>query len=203
MTGRIRTAARLAANAGRARFPLGVAAGVVIGLGAAKGLDQVAPPAHAAEDAELESRLVEAEDQLAIRRLFADYGYFLDDRDLRAYADLFAEEGEWVGGFGRAQTPDGIYRMLSDAELSPNHSESGHLSVHVVTNPRIDVDGDRASAWSKFTVIETAEDGSPRVRRVGHYRDRLVREEDGWKFLQRVVYGDIPANDPLTADGEG
>lgn len=87
--------------------------------------------------------------------------------------------------------------------MPPNHHEGGHRSVHVITNPRIDVDGDQATAWSRFVVINTAEDGSPQVWRVGHYRDRLVRENGSWKFLQRIVYGDIPANDPLANGGEG
>lgn len=159
-------------------------------------------PAEAAEE-NVEAQLQEVEDELEIRRLLSRYGHHLDDRNLEAYAALFAENGEWIGGFGRAQTPAGILKMLRNADLSPNRSrDGGHASVHVMTNAIIDVDGDSATALSKFTVLERGEDGAPRVRRVGHYRDKLVREDGVWKFQQRIVYGDIPSNNPMADEGE-
>jgi hypothetical protein len=33
---------------------------------------------------------------------------------------------------------------------------------------------------------------------LGHYDDTLIRENGHWKFLKRVVYGDIPLDDPLS-----
>ena len=197
MNQRSEDARNVTAKAVRGRVALCIGIGVVMGVVFGAHLGRLVALADAATDSQIETRLAKVEAELAIIRLFADYGYFLDDRNLRAYAELFADDGEWIGGVGRAKGREEIFRMMSEADLSPNHSESGHLSVHVVTNPRINIEGDRAAAWSKFTVFEKAENGTPRVRRVGHYRDQLVREGDAWKFLQRIVYGDIPENDPL------
>src|ERR1039458_7938001 len=53
------------------------------------------------------ARIQRLEDIEEIRNLLTDYGRFLDAHDLVAYSNLFAKEGEWVGGFGTGQGPAG------------------------------------------------------------------------------------------------
>ena len=68
-------------------------------------------------------------------------------------------------------------------------------NYHVFTNETISVDGDRAKALSKWMFVVQGEAAQPQLFFLGHYEDTLVREGGHWKFLRRVVHGDIPVND--------
>jgi hypothetical protein len=61
-----------------------------------------------------------------------------------------------------------------------------------MTNPVIDVDGDRARAYSNWGYITRGEDDSPVFEMHGHYVDQLVRTSRGWRFARREAYSDIP-----------
>jgi hypothetical protein len=51
----------------------------------------------------LEARLQHLEDLEEIRLLLTNYGRFLDTRDFSSYSQLFAKDGEWIGGLGKVQ----------------------------------------------------------------------------------------------------
>lgn len=137
------------------------------------------------------TRLQVLEDQQEIARVLTNYGRYLDARDLRAYSELFAEEGEWVGGFGTAKGPEGIYQFMVD-----NLSNGGNPAntYHILSNFEIDVDGEEAEAWSRWAFITPDANGQPRIAQGGRYEDRLVRENGAWKFLRREAFLDIPAS---------
>ena len=78
---------------------------------------------------------------------------------------------------------------------APNNPMNG--SVHVLSNVKIEVTGDTATATSRWTLLLRGEDG-PKAAQAGRYADELVRESGEWKFQQRVIYRDIPA-DPQPA----
>src|SRR3954453_6736934 len=48
-------------------------------------------------------------------------------------------------------------------------------SIHICSNPIIEVDGDRANVESDFLVADRGHDGRARIMLVGRYRDRLRR----------------------------
>ena len=60
----------------------------------------------------LEQRLKQFEDKAEIEQLLLDYGRHLDARDFAAYASLFAQDGEWVGGFGKVAGPANIKAFM-------------------------------------------------------------------------------------------
>jgi hypothetical protein len=63
----------------------------------------------------------------------------------------------------------------------------------VLTNDGITLDGDRASALTKWIFITPAADGAPSIQALGHYNDEFVRESGVWKFLRRGAPVDLPA----------
>jgi ketosteroid isomerase-like protein len=141
-------------------------------------------------DASIGARLQRLEDVEEIRTLLLDYGRFLDSRDLAAYSRLFAKEGEWVGGFGSAKGPADILAfMQKNLGTGPNRNNS----YHILSNFEIDVKGDTATAWSRWTFIVPAPDGKPVISQAGRYDDTLIREDGRWKFKRRVASNDIPA----------
>jgi uncharacterized protein (TIGR02246 family) len=140
-------------------------------------------------DASIAARLQRLEDIEEIRTLLLDYGRFLDSRDLAAYSRLFAKDGEWVGGFGSAKgSADILAFMQKNLGTGPNRNGS----YHILSNFEIDVKGDTATAWSRWTFIVPASDGKPVVSQAGRYDDTLVREDGRWRFKRRVAANDIP-----------
>jgi uncharacterized protein (TIGR02246 family) len=141
-------------------------------------------------NASVAARLQRLEDIEEIRTLLTDYGRFLDSRDLAAYSRLFATDGEWVGGFGSAKGNAGILEfMQKNLGTGPNRNNS----YHILSNFEIDVKGDTATAWSRWTFIVPGTDGKPALSQAGRYDDILVRENGRWRFKRRTASNDIPA----------
>jgi ketosteroid isomerase-like protein len=141
-------------------------------------------------DTSVQARVQRLEDMEEIRTLLLDYGRFLDTRDLAAYSRLFAKDGEWVGGFGSAKGPAGIQAFMEkNLGTGPNRGNT----YHILSNFIIDVKGDTATAWSRWTFVTPSPDGKPVISQAGRYDDTLVRENGHWKFQRRVASNDIPS----------
>ena len=135
--------------------------------------------------ASLEARLQRLEDIEEIRRVIMDYGRFLDARDFKAYANLFAENGTWEGGFGAFTGPKKIEEEIGKAVGAA--AAMSRPNYHLMSSPEIDVDGDKASAWSRWTFVMNSEEGRPVIAAAGEYIDTFVRENGRWKFQRRFA----------------
>ena len=147
--------------------------------------------AHRAEGADtVEARLRKLEDVDAIHSLLVHYGRALDKRDYKAYGALFAQDGSWKGGMGTATGPDAIGKMVAAGfeRMSPTLYTN---SDHVLTSFDVDVNGDTATAWSRWTWVVVGASGKPQTERAGHYEDTLVRERGEWKFKSRQAFTEI------------
>ena len=149
-------------------------------------------PAVAQDTQSLSSRIQRLEDTDEIRTLLLNYGRDLDARDFAAYSLLFAKDGEWVGGFGSVKGPAAIQAFMEKSIPGPNQAHN----YHVLTNFVIDVHGDTATAWSRWTFVVPGPDTRPVMAQGGHYDDSLVREHGRWRFKRRVAGNDIPAMVP-------
>ena len=132
----------------------------------------------------LELRLQKLEDTEAIRTLLIKYGRALDQRDFAAYGRLFAKDGSWQGGMGSATSPQNIQKMVEEG-FSKMPRELYEGSNHVMTSMDIEVNGDTATAWSRWLWVVKGADGKPHTERGGYYEDTLVRESGQWKFKMR------------------
>jgi hypothetical protein len=132
----------------------------------------------------LQGRLQRIEDVEAIRTLLVAYGRALDARDFSAYGQLFATDGSWQGGMGSATAPENIQKMVAAgfSKMAPSLYEK---SNHVMTSLDIAVNGDTATAWSRWLWVVEGDDHRPRLERGGHYEDTLIRENGRWKFQSR------------------
>lgn len=154
---------------------------------------------EASKGASVEARLQRLEDVEAIRLLLERYIELNESRDYVEYSRLFAKDGELVLRRGRATGPDAILKLMQDSFGAANASPTNPLngSSHVLSNMKIDVTGDTATATSRWTLLLRTEEG-PKPAQAGRYGDKLVRENGEWKFQQRIIYRDIPA-DPQPA----
>jgi uncharacterized protein (TIGR02246 family) len=147
-------------------------------------MDQLEPMGDA-----LARRVQRLEDLMAIHQLFNDYGRYLDAGDIDAYASLFAEDGEvLLGPLGRAKGPAAIKELMTRALGDRQGS-----SYHIISSPQIVLDGDRATATVMWSVIARTPTGGAALTMVGHHADVLRREREGWRFVRRKGYVDLPS----------
>jgi uncharacterized protein (TIGR02246 family) len=155
----------------------------------------LAQPARGTDLASIAARVQVLEDREAIRALILAYGQAHDHRDYRTFANLFASQGEWVGGLGSAKGPQAIFELM-DKTIGHDPKPNGSGTYHVMTNDQIVIDADRASATTKWIYITPGDDNAPRLVFLGHYEDEFIRENGVWKFLRREAPADIPAGPP-------
>lgn len=149
-----------------------------------------------ADEGSLEQRVQALEDEKQIRDLMVNYGLHLDTLDFAAYSQLFAREGQWNGqttGYIPVKGPENIRATMEKAFAERTYEADHVTNVHLVNNIRIEVDGDRATGYSKYTVLSRNESDAPYVRINGHYDDVFIREDGRWKFLSRSARRDIPS----------
>lgn len=143
------------------------------------------------------ARLRRLEDIEQIHRLLIEYKTVLDRKDFGGYAELFAEDGEFIAG--GTQQAKGRAAIQALVEAMPGidllGAEAGE-DFHLVINPQVELDpddADRARAQSTWLYVVKGEDGGPVLSKLGHYDDELVREGGRWLFLRREAPMDIPA----------
>lgn len=148
-------------------------------------------PAQSGDFARITARVQALEDREAIRALIMAYGAAHDARDYRRFAALFAErDGEWVGGLGSAKGRDAVFELM-DSTIGHNPRSGGSGTYHIMTNDQIVIDGDRASAVTKWIYLTPNENNNPQIVFLGHYDDQFIREDGAWKFLLREAPVDI------------
>jgi 3-phenylpropionate/cinnamic acid dioxygenase small subunit len=138
----------------------------------------------------LEARLRRLEDIEEIRLLLLEYARCLDAADYAGYAELFTEDGELDARLGRATGRDAI-RALLDERLGAASGPPRTPAFHLVGNPVIQVDGDRATSSVLWAYITHDERGYPLILQLGHYRDELAREDGVWRFRRREISRDL------------
>ena len=149
--------------------------------------------AYAQAASSLEQRLKQFEDKAEIEQLLLDYGRHLDARDFGAYAALFARDGEWVGGFGTVAGPANIKTFMEKAMPGANTAKNYHLLSNFV----IAVQGDTATAWSRWAFVVPGQQGAA-IAQAGRYDDTLVRENGRWRFKRRIASNDTAPPPPAT-----
>ena len=170
---------------------------LVVPVVGAQAPQTAAPPTAAPKPAvtvsdSVATRLQRFEDKAEIEALLLDYGRHLDSRDFAAYSALFAKDGEWVGGFGTVAGPANIKAFMEKAMgTQPNTAKNYHLLSNFV----ITLNGDTATAWSRWAFVVPGERGAA-ISQAGRYDDTLVRENGRWKFKKRVASNDTAGPRP-------
>jgi len=124
----------------------------------------------------------------ACERLVYEYARALDLGDLSGAADFFAANGS----MSRPMTPDQIIEGRETIRASLLTRPKGLLTKHLATNVLIEVENrDSARGISYLTMVATSAGDtpppfvSPGPIYFGEFKDRFVREQGVWKFLER------------------
>jgi 3-phenylpropionate/cinnamic acid dioxygenase small subunit len=185
-TGQVRRSLLMLSTHGKSIVPL-----LVLITGALTSSVQV----QAQVPAELADRIAMLEAREEIRNLIYEYGRTLDTRDFIAFSNLFAEQaGTWDGGMGIATGRNAIFELM-DSTIGHAPEPVEPRSHHVMTNIRIEVVGDAATATTKWIFVVPSASGEPRWQFLGHYDDEFVRQDGKWYFLRRKAFTDIPVQE--------
>jgi hypothetical protein len=124
----------------------------------------------------------------ACERLALDYSFFADGGQMDEWSHLFAEDGE-LRLFGQTHVGPAAIRAAVGVGRGPEA-----LSVHAITNHRIDVLSESEAEGTVYIVLFAGErkDGGPAApaqinpAMVGTYHDAYKRTAAGWKFARRA-----------------
>jgi hypothetical protein len=141
---------------------------------------------------DFERRLTRIEDIESIKQLKARYCDICDDdHNPDRITTIFAEDGIWEGGgFGKAQGHAGIRQLFQTFQKLISFSQ------HMVMNPIIEIDGNRAKGTWYFLgpFIFRKEQGQEARWIAVKYTDDYVKVNGEWKYQH--LRADIRVNAP-------
>jgi 3-phenylpropionate/cinnamic acid dioxygenase small subunit len=162
-----------------------------------------------AEGLSLEARLRQLEDEATIRRNLEDYMGLLQSRDWDTYIKMFAKqapelhmaEGTVIGRDAIRTRMDNASKRMAAAAAAQNRPQLQRADL--LSDVRVQVTGDTASARSRFTFLGEQPEGTFRVTGSGIYTDTWVREEGEWRIKSRTVDWDLLAGASAAAPQTG
>lgn len=124
-------------------------------------------------------------------KLIKRFAVLNDEGAYEQMVQMFAPEGT----FARPSTPDELIQGRENI-LAAFKSRPARTSRHFISNILVDLtDANNASALS-YVLLFTAESGSKESAPpylVGRFKDRLIRIDDQWLFLERLGSVDLRA----------
>ncbi|MFT5014340.1 MAG: hypothetical protein ACI9HY_004028 [Planctomycetaceae bacterium] len=134
-------------------------------------------------DVTLEQRITRLEDLESIKQLKARYCEICDDdHNHELITTIFSDDGIWEG--------DGIGQAVGHAkivELFKSFQTAISFSQHMVQNPIIEVDGDRAKGRWYFFGMFTFYKGDVRRWQAARYHEEYAKQNGVWKIKHLKV----------------
>jgi len=171
------------------RYLLGAGVGAALALVLAGSLRN----GEAASSASIAARLQRLEDREQILELLTAYGATLDRHDFAAFGQLFTDDAEYAAGPGAATRGRAAIQKQLEQVITSNPSHLPPPNHHLLFNPSIRVDGDRATVHSFVAYV--APDATGKTTQMVFfvaYDDQLVRREGHWMFRRRAAASGTP-----------
>lgn len=143
----------------------------------------------------LEERLQAVEDELSIRNLVAHYSDAVNQRDLAAFRQLWADDAVWEIGPPLQARAEGIDEIVA---LLRRLLQAEQYFMQMTHSGVIQMKGDRAT--TRFVVRERGRGESTYYDCLAVYEDVVVREAGGWHFAKRVYRYRFLDQSPFSGD---
>lgn len=136
-----------------------------------------------------ELRLQGLQDEALIQRVLIGYATTVDTRDWPALDDVFDEKANAVYG----SDPTFQFKCTGREqirEMCKVNLDGCGPTQHLLTNFRIDVEGNRAQSVCSVQAghFGLGEAAQSRYEMWGEYRDELIRSESGWRIIKRHLH---------------
>jgi hypothetical protein len=130
-----------------------------------------------------------ADDIIEIEQLLHRYCFAVDGGTPEDVAALFSETAVLVPLYTGEAPAKGRPAIL---QWYVNYQKGVRAAVdhlrHVITNPLIEVNGDRATAHCYLTANALSKSTGKASWTAGAYKDKLVREGGRWHFAEREIH---------------
>ena len=132
---------------------------------------------------DIAQRVQTLEDVEAIKKLKARYCAGADERDEDKFVGCFTEDAVWDGGnFGHYEGKAAIREFFGTIPQVLS------FAIHYVMNPRIEVNGDKATGyWYLLEPCTMLEGGEQAVWGVAKYEEEYVRVDGEWKIRNLIL----------------
>ena len=150
-------------------------------------------------DADLREQVALLMAERAVLDTLYRYGHSIDYGLEEDWLDCFEPDGAFDVRYRAGARPsrryegrDGLTAFIAAHSRAPDRWHK-----HLLFEPLVTVDGDRARARSYFARLDAGHDRTPFVRAFGRYLDELARGSDGrWRFVERVAEVEAMAASP-------
>ena len=141
----------------------------------------------------IEQKIIEAEDRLAIRELVDRYAYCADTRDAQGQMDLFTEDTNFEVYYDpKSGVPSQV--VSSKADLFPvfDNLNSYNATMHFNGQSTIKLNGEKATGIAYCMAHHlTLEDSQQKFMVAAiRYEDKFVKQDGKWLFAERKLLVD-------------
>jgi hypothetical protein len=146
------------------------------------------PRAYAADAPRKMGGEIAYKDRFEIQDLFMRYSYYLDERQGEAFASLFVNDGEIVGGPLVVKGHDQLVAFAS-------RPRTVGFSMHFVGNNLLVQTSPSHVRARSMLILGTknqAPEGSASFNSFSIYEDDIVKTPSGWRFARRTAGRDLP-----------
>ncbi|ORV20796.1 polyketide cyclase [Mycolicibacterium conceptionense] len=126
-------------------------------------------------------------EKLEVAELLYRYAELIDAGDFDGVGELLGRAtfgGPASGSVAGARTIAKLFAHTT--RRFPDHGNTPRTR-HLVLNPIIDIDGERATSRSTFCVVQKTDTVALQPIVVGRYFDAFARDDEGWYFTERTV----------------
>lgn len=144
-------------------------------------------------------------DERAIERVYVRYCELVDAKDFARLGEVFTPDtrGDYTQALGEGVVTEGLAMLVAAMEANLGTGSHCGATHHNVTNFRIAVEGDAATAKVHYIAAHAGAGAlAPRHYAMwGGYDDRLVRTAKGWRVSERIYTLAVSTGDPAVVGG--
>ena len=129
-------------------------------------------------------------DRDEIENVLSSWALGYDERDVPMMESCFADDATMILDIGPERLGPFVGRAAVIGHMTEHHEIQTDQRRHVVSNVIVHQNGDEAAVVSYLTLLVTDENVL-RLQATGVYRDRFVKQPDGWRIAERHLNLDV------------
>jgi hypothetical protein len=115
-----------------------------------------------------------------IRKILAQYAQYADDNNVDGWVNLFAANGAMVTGPKRMEGHAALRNWITKVQGGPKMR-------HLMVNANITVESPTSASVVMDMGLLRADGPRWALASAPRYNDKLVKTDEGWKFLERIL----------------
>ncbi|RFS20091.1 nuclear transport factor 2 family protein [Chitinophaga silvatica] len=138
----------------------------------------------------IEQKIAEAEDRLAIRELVDNYAFYADSRNAQGQMDLFTEDTIFEVYYDpKSATPSQVIKSRKDLFPVFDNLNTYNATMHFNGQSTVQLSGEEATGITYCMAHHlTITDGIQKLMVAAiRYEDKFIKHEEKWLFSERKL----------------